>query len=180
MDDDTEHLFEGAQDARDTPHTVAPLRATMTGMDRPLLVDVPGLPPGVPYAYVAAPPAGSRLVFTAGACPLDAEGRVTAPGDVPTQARVVMDHLETALRAAGAQLDDVVRTTVYVASTHRDDLVAAWEVVAGRMGEPSPPSTLLGVTVLGWPGQLVEVEAVAAVAPIPASPVLPHRGPAAR
>ncbi|MGA8979460.1 MAG: hypothetical protein WB473_10150 [Pedococcus sp.] len=48
------------------------------------------------------------------------------------------------------------------------------------MREPSLPSTLLGVTVLGWPGQLVEVEVVAALALMPASPVPPHRGPAAR
>ena len=67
-------------------------------------------------------------------------------------------------RAAGAGLDDVVKTTVYVASSDRSDLVAAWEVVHRHFGEHEPPSTLLGVTVLGYPDQLVEVEAVAALA----------------
>ena len=76
-----------------------------------------------------------------------------------------MDNLGVALRAAGADLDDVVKTTVYVASAAREDLVTVWGVVRDRFGEHDPPSTLLGVTVLGYPGQLVEVEAVAALPP---------------
>ena len=55
-----------------------------------------------------------------------------------------------------------MKTTVYVASTERSDLHAAWEVVQERFGSDGPPSTLLGVTVLGFTDQLVEVEAVAA------------------
>jgi hypothetical protein len=41
---------------------------------------------------------------------------------------------------------------------------AAWEVVAAAFGEHDAPSTLLGVAVLGYRDQLVEIEAVAAVA----------------
>jgi enamine deaminase RidA (YjgF/YER057c/UK114 family) len=74
-----------------------------------------------------------------------------------------MTNLRIALRAAGADLDDVLKTTVYVASARREDLVAAWEVVSRHFGSHDAPSTLLGVTVLGYPDQLVEVEAVAAV-----------------
>jgi enamine deaminase RidA (YjgF/YER057c/UK114 family) len=66
-----------------------------------------------------------------------------------------------ALRAAGAGLTDVVKTTVYVASSSRTDLVTAWQVVRDAFGDHDAPSTLLGVAVLGYPGQLVEVEAVA-------------------
>ena len=51
--------------------------------------------------------------------------------------------------------------TVYVASSHRADLVAAWDVVRRHFGDHDAPSTLLGVAVLGYPHQLVEVEAVA-------------------
>jgi len=115
----------------------------------------------VPYAYAASTEAPSRLVFTAGACPLDAEGRTVAVGDVAGQTEQVMANLRTALRTGGAELTDVLKTTVYVASSSRDDLGAAWEVVRRHFGEHDAPSTLLGVTVLGWPDQLVEVEAVA-------------------
>jgi enamine deaminase RidA (YjgF/YER057c/UK114 family) len=84
-----------------------------------------------------------------------------AVGDVVGQARQVVANLVTALAAAGASLDDVVKTTVYVASTDRDDLGAVWDVVRAAFGEHDAPSTLLGVTALGYPDQLVEVEAVA-------------------
>lgn len=74
-----------------------------------------------------------------------------------------MRNLEVALRDAGAELSDVVKSTVYVASSRQADLVSAWEVVREAFGDHDPPSTLLGVTVLGYDDQLVEVEAVAAV-----------------
>jgi len=75
----------------------------------------------------------------------------------------VMTNLEAALRAAGASLRDVLKSTVYVATTERVDLVSAWDVVHRHFGDHDAPSTLLGVTVLGYPDQLVEVEVVAAV-----------------
>jgi enamine deaminase RidA (YjgF/YER057c/UK114 family) len=118
----------------------------------------------VPYAYAAMPPAGARLVFTAGACPLDADGETVAPGDVARQAEQVMKNLRTALHAAGADLDNVLKTTVYVATQRQEDLRAAWEVVRRHFGSHDAPSTLLGVSVLGYRDQLVEVEAVAALA----------------
>jgi enamine deaminase RidA (YjgF/YER057c/UK114 family) len=120
----------------------------------------PDLHDGVPYAYAAVTDPG-RTLFTAGACPLDADGRTVAVGDVAGQAGQVMANLVTVLETAGAALTDVVKTTVYVASTDRADLVAAWQVVRECFGDHDAPSTLLGVAVLGWPDQLVEVEAVA-------------------
>jgi enamine deaminase RidA (YjgF/YER057c/UK114 family) len=74
-----------------------------------------------------------------------------------------MANLSTALRAAGAELTDVAKTTVYVATQDREDLLAAWEVVRRHFGPHDVPSTLPGVAVLGYRGQLVEVEAVAAL-----------------
>jgi enamine deaminase RidA (YjgF/YER057c/UK114 family) len=113
-----------------------------------------------PYAYAAVAAPG-RSVFTAGACPLDADGNTVAPGDFVRQAQQVMTNLTVALRAAGVDLTDVVKTTVFVASSERADLVAAWNVVHDAFGEHDSPSTLLGVSVLGYPDQLVEVEAIA-------------------
>jgi hypothetical protein len=55
-----------------------------------------------------------------------------------------------------------------VASADQGDLVTAWEVIRSAFGEHDAPSTLLGVTVLGWNGQLVEIEAVAVVPAPPA------------
>ena len=124
------------------------------------LVRSSSLAGSVPYAYAAVTPPG-RTVWTAGACPLDEQGTVVAPGDVAAQARQVMANLVVALDAAGARLADVARSTVYVASADRSDLVAAWDVVRAAFGDHDAPSTLLGVAALGYLDQLVEVEAVA-------------------
>jgi enamine deaminase RidA (YjgF/YER057c/UK114 family) len=115
----------------------------------------------VPYAYASVVQGPGRLVFTAGACPLDEAGAVVAPGDVVAQAGRVVTNLREALGAAGCGLTDVAKTTVYVASSERADLVAAWQVVSAAFADHDVPSTLLGVAVLGYPDQLVEVEAVA-------------------
>jgi enamine deaminase RidA (YjgF/YER057c/UK114 family) len=122
----------------------------------------------VPYAYAAVVDGGGAgdLVFTAGACPLDDAGDVAPVGDLAGQAARVMDNLAAALAGAGSALDQVAKTTVYVATSDRADLVAAWEVVRAAFGDHDAPSTLLAVPVLGYPDQLVEVEAVAVRPPV--------------
>jgi enamine deaminase RidA (YjgF/YER057c/UK114 family) len=116
-----------------------------------------------PYAYAATAPAGSRLIFLAGACPLNDDGSTAAVGDYAEQARKALENLRTALADASASLQDVISTRVLVASTARADLSTALEVIHAEFGEHEVPSTLLGVTVLGYQDQLVEIEAVAAV-----------------
>ncbi len=124
------------------------------------LIRADALYPEAPYAYAAIAEPG-RLIFTAGACPIDGNGDVVGADDYQAQARHAMANLVTALAAAGASLTDVVKTTVYVASADRGDLYSVWQVVRAAFGDHDAPSTLLGVTVLGWTGQLVEIEAVA-------------------
>lgn len=65
--------------------------------------------------------------------------------------------------AAGASIADVISTRVLVATSRQADLGAAWKVVRDAFGDHDAPSTLLGVTVLGYADQLVEIEAVAAL-----------------
>jgi enamine deaminase RidA (YjgF/YER057c/UK114 family) len=122
-------------------------------------VNPPGLYPGAPYHYAAVAEAG-RMVFAAGACPIDEDG-VVVPGGIEAQAGKAVENLFVALSAAGASAADVLKTTVYVASSEQSDLVQAWEVIAAAFAPARPPSTLLGVAVLGYTDQLVEIEAVA-------------------
>jgi enamine deaminase RidA (YjgF/YER057c/UK114 family) len=126
------------------------------------LIRSPALTDRAPYAYAAVASDITHLIFTAGACPLDETGATAPVDDVAGQTELVMANLTTALAAAGARLTDVVKTTIYVASHDRQDLLAAWQVVSSTFGEHDVPSTLLGVAVLGYPDQLVEVEAIAA------------------
>ena len=71
--------------------------------------------------------------------------------------------MRTALADAGATIHDVLSTRVLVASSSRADLATAWEVVRDAFADHDVPSTLIGVTVLGYDDQLVEIEAIAAV-----------------
>ena len=111
------------------------------------------------YAVVSG-----RVAFVAGQCPLDEGGAVVGGADVGAQTAQVAANLRRQLAELGAGPDAVVRTTVYVVG---DDaaLSAAWSALraSGATGDPMAPSTLLGVTRLGHPGQLVEVDAVVAL-----------------
>ena len=127
------------------------------------LIRSTALSDAVPYAYAATAPADARLIFLAGSCPLDAAGATVGQGDYAVQAEQCVRNMTTVLGAAGAAIEDVISTRVLVATTDRDDLVTAWEVVRRAFGAHDVPSTLLGVTVLGYEHQLVEIEAVAAV-----------------
>ena len=65
-----------------------------------------------------------------------------------------------ALRDADVTVDALLKTTIYVVARERTELVRVWDVVSARLGRV--PSTLLGVALLGYPDQLVEIEAIAA------------------
>jgi enamine deaminase RidA (YjgF/YER057c/UK114 family) len=110
------------------------------------------------YAHVAV--AHGRLVCTAGAVPVNAEGELVGSGDIAAQTRQVIDNLLVQLAAGGADADDIVKTTVFVVADDPAPLSAAWNVVR-ESPLAGAPSTLLGVTALGYSGQLVEIEAVA-------------------
>ena len=125
------------------------------------LQDVTGLatPPG--YSHVAIG-SGRTLVATAGAVPLDARGRVVGPGDHGVQTEQVIRNLLAALEAGGATPGDIMKTTVYVVGGNHEGQNAVWTVVRGSaIGHA--PSTLVGVELLGYTGQLVEIEALAII-----------------
>jgi enamine deaminase RidA (YjgF/YER057c/UK114 family) len=111
---------------------------------------------GAPYDYSAD---AHGLVFTAGACPLDANGETVAPGDHVAQAERTVDNLLAVLAERGVGAGALLKTTVYVVADERADLVRVWETVSPHLGRA--PSTLLGVSLLGYPDQLVEIEAIA-------------------
>jgi enamine deaminase RidA (YjgF/YER057c/UK114 family) len=114
-------------------------------------------PPGYSHAVVSRAPA---TVWTAGGVPLDSDGVLVGPGDLTAQTEQVLANLAVALTEAGAAPENVVRTTVYVATTERSDLGVVWQAVQASPYAP-PASTLLGVALLGYEGQLVEIEATA-------------------
>ena len=115
-------------------------------------------PPG--YTHVAV--GKGSLVFTAGAVPIDEAGNLVGENDVVAQTEHVIANLLKQLEEGGARPQDVVKTTVYVAGGSHEAQSAAWQAVQ-RSPIASAPSTLLGVALLGYRGQLVEIEAVAVI-----------------
>ncbi len=118
--------------------------------------------PGYHHATITD---ATQFVFLAGQCPLSPRGELVGDGDLRAQTRQVAKNIGLALTAVGATAEDVVRTVIYVASGDRDDLGAVWSAlresaVAAAFGSAS---TLLGVSQLGYPGQLVEVDVTAAL-----------------
>ncbi len=123
------------------------------------LRNVPSLaePPG--YSHVAVS-RGGTTVFTAGAVPLDSRGALVGEGDAILQAEQVITNLLAALERGGAAPTDVAKTTVYVAGETYETQSAVWQVVrSSPIG--AAPSTLVGVRMLGYHDQLVEIEAIA-------------------
>jgi enamine deaminase RidA (YjgF/YER057c/UK114 family) len=74
--------------------------------------------------------------------------------------RQTLENLALALEAIGATARDVIKTTVYVVADDRADLAVVWRAVQ-ESGMADTASTLLGVSLLGYEGQLVEIEAIA-------------------
>lgn len=115
------------------------------------------------YAYAGYGDSSSTLVHFAGACPIAIDGSTIGRGDVREQARACVENLRIALSVCGGSDASLVHTRVLVATSSQSELVAAWEAYRDALAPCDPPSTLMGVTVLGYDGQLVEIEAVAAV-----------------
>lgn len=123
--------------------------------------NVSGLAVPAGYSHVTIAPEG-RLVMIAGAVPLDENGHLVGRDDYSAHAQQVLANLVAALEAAGATGDDVLKRTVYVVSVNRDDLVVVWRAVQ-QSPVAAAASTPLGVALLGYEGQLVEIEATAVV-----------------
>ena len=129
------------------------------------LLNPDGLPKGDLYRQVSVA-TGSKLVFIAGQVARTADGGHVGDGDLAAQTEQCYLNLHTALSAAGASFDDVVKLTVYLVGWSPDKMAAYVEGATRAfstlgIAAAVPPLTGIGVAALAEPDLLVEIEATA-------------------
>ncbi|MFB7253016.1 RidA family protein [Streptomyces nojiriensis] len=103
----------------------------------------------------------TRTLYVSGQTAMSGEGKPRHDGDMAAQLTLSVDNLEAVLGEAGMSLANLVRLNVY--TTDVDLLFQHYGGLAGRLGAAgaAPATTMLGVTRLAVPGQLVELEGTA-------------------
>ena len=102
-----------------------------------------------------------NLVFVSGTTASDEDGQTVSVGDAYGQTQFILRKIESALREAGAELTDVVRTRLFVTD------IDGWEEIGNAHGEffstIRPAATMVEVSRLINPDHLVEIEVDAVI-----------------
>ncbi len=100
-------------------------------------------------------------VYVSGTVAWGDDGKLVGEGDVYAQARQTLRNIEKALTEAGASMQDVVRTRIYLTDIDR------WEEAARAHAEAfadvKPAASMVEVSRLAEPAMIVEIEAVAVI-----------------
>ncbi len=102
-----------------------------------------------------------RLIFVSGQLSRDRHGNIVGKGDMGAQLRQALENIKTALEAAGARLEDLVRTNTYV--TDIDEYFKHVDIRMEYYSHAMPTSTTVEVRRLSQPELMVEIDAIAAV-----------------
>lgn len=121
-------------------------------------VQAPGAPAAVgPYSHAVR---SGGLLFCSGQVPLDPQSGDLVGANAAEQARRCLENLRLVCQAAGADLRDAVRCTVYM--TDLGAFAAVNEVYASFFGDPPPARVAIGVAALPR-GAEVEIDAIVAL-----------------
>jgi enamine deaminase RidA (YjgF/YER057c/UK114 family) len=103
----------------------------------------------------------TRTLYCSGQTAMSEDGKPEHEGDMAGQLALALANLEGVLAEAGMSLANLVRLNVY--TTDVDLLFQHYGVLAGKLGASgaAPATTMLGVTRLAIPGQMVELEGTA-------------------
>ena len=122
-------------------------------------------PAGFSYGYEVK---HGRLVFVAGQVARDEQNAVVGRGDIVAQFRQVCRNIQTVLSAAGGEMSDLVKLTIYVldVADYKTHLREIGGVYREYFGKHFPAMTLVGARDLfdAADGCVIEIEGVAALA----------------
>jgi enamine deaminase RidA (YjgF/YER057c/UK114 family) len=106
-----------------------------------------------------------RLLFLAGQTSSDAEGRITAPGDLVAQYEQIMRNLQAVVASAGGTMQDITKLNIFVRD--RDDYLAhlkpLGQVHRAFFGTYYPAMALFEISKLMQDDALVEIEGMAVI-----------------
>jgi reactive intermediate/imine deaminase len=102
-----------------------------------------------------------KTIYIAGQVAIDKSGNVVGKGDFSAQATQVFENLKTALAAAGATFENLVKVTTFV--TDMSHIAALRSIRARYYGKNTPASTLVQIGKLASEEFMIEIEAVAVV-----------------
>ena len=108
---------------------------------------------------------GGRLLFLAGQTGSDAEGRITAPGDIVAQYEQIMRNLQAVVEAAGGMMQDITKLNIFVRD--RDAYLAHLKEL-GRVhrsffGAYYPAMALFEISRFFQDEALIEIEGIAVI-----------------
>ena len=105
----------------------------------------------------------AKTIYIGGQDSVDASGQIVGKGDIKQQTEQVLNNLQTALKAAGADLEHIIKWNIYV--VQGQPIQPGFEVFQQVWGRrPNPPAiTMAFVAGLANPDFLVEMDAIAVV-----------------
>jgi enamine deaminase RidA (YjgF/YER057c/UK114 family) len=122
-----------------------------------------GLSKNPAFTNVITVTGSGKTIYIGGQDAVDASGQIVGKGDIKQQTLQVLNNLQTALNAAGAGLEHIIKWNIYVVQGYSlQPGLEAFQQMWGR--RPNPPViTMAFVSGLANPDFLVEMDAIAVV-----------------
>ncbi len=128
------------------------------------LLSPDGLVKNPAFSHAAVVSGAVRTVYVGGQDAITADGEIVGKGDLGAQTTQILANIETALAAAGAGFEHVIKWNVFVVEGHPvGPAFEAFQRVWGDRSTPPPLITVAFVKALGHPDWLAEMDAIAVV-----------------